>query len=156
MANRKFTTQQKLDILKEAATHGVKETLAKHDVYPASYYNWKRKLAQQGEEHFGKRVRSQQTKPTPTVRQRESTVQGTRRRKGTLHSRPQASARKKALSPDDKHHAIKGFNQAGLTLKLALEAFGMTPHQYYYQPPVATAGGAGRPGAPPCYSHHLF
>ena len=62
MANRKFTTQQKLDILKEAASHGVKETLAKHNVYPATYYNWKRKLAEQGEEHFGKRVRSQQTK----------------------------------------------------------------------------------------------
>ena len=25
----------------------------------------------------------------------------------------------------------------------------MTRHQYYYKPPVATAGGAGRPGAPP-------
>lgn len=62
MAKRKFTTEQKLAILKEAATHGVKVTLDKHDVYPATYYNWKKQLAEQGEEHFGKRVRSQQVR----------------------------------------------------------------------------------------------
>lgn len=60
MAKRKFTTEQKLAIIKEAASQGLKVTLDKHDVYPATYYNWKRQLAEQGEEHFGKRVRSQQ------------------------------------------------------------------------------------------------
>ncbi|MBC6994941.1 transposase [Neolewinella lacunae] len=54
------TTEQKLAIIKEAASQGLKVTLDKHDVYPATYYNWKRQLAEQGEEHFGKRVRSQQ------------------------------------------------------------------------------------------------
>lgn len=62
MAKRKFTTEQKLSILKEAATHGVKVTLDKHDIYPATYYSWKRQLAEQGEEHFGKKVRSDQVR----------------------------------------------------------------------------------------------
>ena len=62
MAKRKFTTEQKLAIIKEAASHGVTATLNKYDVYPATYYNWKRQLAEQGEEHFGKRVRSGQVR----------------------------------------------------------------------------------------------
>jgi putative transposase len=49
---RKFTTQDKLAILKEASTNGVQETLAKYDVYPATYYSWKKKFAEMGEEGF--------------------------------------------------------------------------------------------------------
>lgn len=49
---RKFTTQDKLSIVKEAASKGVKETLAKYDVYPATYYAWKKKFEEMGEEGF--------------------------------------------------------------------------------------------------------
>ena len=49
---RKFTLQDKLAILKEASTKGVKETLAKYDVYPATYYSWKKKFEEMGEEGF--------------------------------------------------------------------------------------------------------
>ena len=49
---QKFTTQDKLSIVKEAATKGVKETLAKYDVYAATYYSWKKKFEEMGEEGF--------------------------------------------------------------------------------------------------------
>jgi len=49
---RKFTLQDKLAILKEASTKGGKEKLAKYDVYPATYYSWKKKFKEIGEEGF--------------------------------------------------------------------------------------------------------
>lgn len=52
MSKRKFTTQDKLAIVKEASSKGVKATLAKYDVYPATYYSWKKKFEEMGEEGF--------------------------------------------------------------------------------------------------------
>ena len=52
MAKRRFTKADKLQILKEAASNGVQETLSKHDVYPATYYSWRRKFQEMGEEGF--------------------------------------------------------------------------------------------------------
>jgi len=46
------TKEEKLKIVKEASLHGVKKTLAKYGVYPATYYSWKRKYEQMGEEGF--------------------------------------------------------------------------------------------------------
>jgi putative transposase len=37
---------QKLKIIKEASEQGVKQTLEKYSVFPASYYAWKRKWKQ--------------------------------------------------------------------------------------------------------------
>lgn len=39
---KKFTEAEKLGILKEAQSKGVKETLTKYGLYPATYYYWKR------------------------------------------------------------------------------------------------------------------
>lgn len=36
---RKFTKEEKLKILKEVDQNGVKETIEKHGVYPATYYS---------------------------------------------------------------------------------------------------------------------
>jgi len=52
MAKRTFSKEEKLRIIKEAAEDGVKETLAKYDIYPASYYSWKKKFEEMGEEGF--------------------------------------------------------------------------------------------------------
>ena len=49
---RKFTKEEKLQVLKEAEQNGVKETLEKHGVYPATYYSWKKKYDQMGEKGF--------------------------------------------------------------------------------------------------------
>ena len=46
---KKFTKVEKLAIIKEAGTNGVKVTLAKYDLYPATYYYWKKKLLVHGE-----------------------------------------------------------------------------------------------------------
>ena len=56
MEKRKFTKEEKLKVLREASLHGVKVTLEKYGVYPATYYSWKKKLEEEGEENFGKKV----------------------------------------------------------------------------------------------------
>ncbi len=52
MAKRKFTTEEKLQILREASDKGVKVTLDKYDVYPATYYAWRKKFSELGEDGF--------------------------------------------------------------------------------------------------------
>lgn len=52
MVKRKFTTEQKLLILREAEENGVKVTLDKHGIYPATYYLWKQKNDTMGEAGF--------------------------------------------------------------------------------------------------------
>jgi putative transposase len=52
MEKRKFTKEEKLKIIKEASEQGVKLTLEKYSVFPASYYAWKKKMETMGEEGF--------------------------------------------------------------------------------------------------------
>lgn len=47
---RKFTTEEKLSIIKEAAEQGVQITLEKYCIYPSVYYKWKKKFKSMGEE----------------------------------------------------------------------------------------------------------
>lgn len=49
---RQFSKEEKLAILKEASQNGVGVTLEKHGIYPATYYNWKKKYATMGEAGF--------------------------------------------------------------------------------------------------------
>jgi len=52
MKKRSFTKEEKLKIIKEASENGVKATLEKHGIYRASFYSWKEKFEQMGEEGF--------------------------------------------------------------------------------------------------------
>ena len=45
-----LSKEQKLQILKEASIKGVTRTLEKYGIYPASYYTWKKKFEQMGEQ----------------------------------------------------------------------------------------------------------
>jgi putative transposase len=47
---KKFSKEEKLAILKECSVNGVKITLEKYELYPATYYYWKRQLDFKGEE----------------------------------------------------------------------------------------------------------
>lgn len=49
---RTFSKEEKLQILKEAEEKGVKSTLEKHGIYPATYYSWKNKYEEMGELGF--------------------------------------------------------------------------------------------------------
>lgn len=46
---RRYSKEEKLKILHEAAEQGVKVTLDKYGIYPATYYDWKRKVESMGE-----------------------------------------------------------------------------------------------------------
>ena len=54
--SKKFTKDEKLSIIKEAKENGVKVTLAKYDLYPATYYYWKKKLLVHGEDGLNHRT----------------------------------------------------------------------------------------------------
>jgi putative transposase len=62
MKKRRFTKAEKLKVLREASLNGVKITLEKYGIYPATYYSWKKKLESEGEENFGKKVSEARTK----------------------------------------------------------------------------------------------
>lgn len=47
---KKYTKKEKISILEEAKKNGVKVTLEKYDLYPATYYYWKRKYVEMGAE----------------------------------------------------------------------------------------------------------
>lgn len=47
---RKFTKEDKLQILEESKMKGVKATLEKHGLFPATFYSWRKKFESMGEE----------------------------------------------------------------------------------------------------------
>ena len=51
-AKRSFTKEEKLQLLKEVDANGLKDTLEKHGIYPATYYSWKKKYELMGEAGF--------------------------------------------------------------------------------------------------------
>ncbi|MCK9292275.1 MAG: transposase [Bacteroidales bacterium] len=52
MEKRKFSKDEKLQIIKEAGEQGVTITLGKYGIYPATFYSWKKKFETMGEEGF--------------------------------------------------------------------------------------------------------
>ena len=47
---KKYSNAEKLAIMKEASEKGVKITLAKYALYPATFYYWKKKVTEIGEQ----------------------------------------------------------------------------------------------------------
>lgn len=62
MEKRTFTKEEKLAIIKEVSEHGLKATLEKHKIYPASYYSWKKKFEEMGEDGFAHGITPAQLK----------------------------------------------------------------------------------------------
>lgn len=46
---KKYTNAEKISIVKEGAKKGVKATLEKYGLYPATYYYWKKKYDTMGD-----------------------------------------------------------------------------------------------------------
>ena len=54
MKRRTFSKEKKLSVLKEVETSGdVTKTLERLGIYAATYYSWKRKYSEMGEQGFG-------------------------------------------------------------------------------------------------------
>ena len=62
MEKRTFTKEEKLKIIKEASEQGLKSTLEKYKIFPASYYSWKKKFETMGVEGFAHGITPQQLK----------------------------------------------------------------------------------------------
>lgn len=50
--SKRYNTEEKIKIIKEASISGVRKTLDKYGIFPATYYSWKRKFEQMGESGF--------------------------------------------------------------------------------------------------------
>jgi putative transposase len=50
MSKKRWSKEEKLQILQEAKAEGVQVTLRKYGVYPATYYSWRKKYLIEGEE----------------------------------------------------------------------------------------------------------
>ena len=50
MEKKNYSKQEKLKILKEASEKGLRPTLEKYNLYPTTYYYWKRKYFVSGED----------------------------------------------------------------------------------------------------------
>ena len=50
MEKRRWTKEEKLQILEEAKKEGVQVTIRKYGVYPATYYSWRKKYLIEGKE----------------------------------------------------------------------------------------------------------
>ena len=62
MEKRTFTKEEKLKIIKEASEQGLKSTLEKYKIFPASYYSWKKKFETMGVEGFAHGITPEQLK----------------------------------------------------------------------------------------------
>ncbi|MCC5918801.1 MAG: transposase [Cryomorphaceae bacterium] len=47
---RTFTKEEKLNILREASENRVTATIEKHGIYPETFYSWRKKFQEMGEE----------------------------------------------------------------------------------------------------------
>lgn len=56
---KKFTDKEKLQIIDEVKKNGLKVTLARYDLFPGTYYYWKRKLLIYGDEGLQHKKSSQ-------------------------------------------------------------------------------------------------
>ena len=59
----RFSKEEKLKIIEEAGTQGGRITLEKYGVYAATYYSWKRKFNEMGEDGFTHGM----TRPIPMI-----------------------------------------------------------------------------------------
>lgn len=71
---KKFSKEEKLTILAEAKEYGVKLTLAKYDLYPATYYYWKKKLLVYGESGLDHKLLKNQKREILRLEQENNTL----------------------------------------------------------------------------------
>lgn len=104
MEKRSFSKDEKLAIIKEASVIGVKSTLEKHGIYPASFYSWKKKYDSMGEEGFNhgmtpqhlKRIRDLE-KENMALKQLVAEKELENKLKGELLKKKQALEKKRRL-----------------------------------------------------------
>ena len=58
----KYSTKEKMNILLESEKNGVKVTLEKYNLFPATFYYWKRKHNTYGEQGLDHKTQSDQAK----------------------------------------------------------------------------------------------
>jgi len=65
----KYTTKEKMSILSEADKNGVKSTLEKYNLFPATFYYWKKKHLLYGEPGLDHKTQVEQSKRMKALEQ---------------------------------------------------------------------------------------
>ena len=130
---KKFTREEKLQILKEAKENGVKVTLLKYDLYPGTYYYWKRKLLVHGEDGLNHQ----------TARKRENRIRKLEKEneqlkillaEKELESKLKDEVIKKKVSRVEKVELVRDYMGKGMKRDQCLDIVSLSRHQYYYEP----------------------
>lgn len=72
MEKKRWSKEDKLAILREAAEKGVEITIRRHGIYPSTFYNWRKKYRLEGEAGFADQARKH--KDNQYIRQLEDEV----------------------------------------------------------------------------------
>jgi putative transposase len=65
----KYTTKEKMNILSESEKNGVKVTLEKYNLFPATFYYWKKKHTVYGEPGLDHKTQAEQIKRVKALEQ---------------------------------------------------------------------------------------
>ena len=134
---KKFTKEEKLSIIEEAGKNGVKVTLQKYGLYPATYYYWKKKLLIYGEEGLNhRRMKSQRAEIKRLEKENESLKILLAEKE--LESKLKDELLKKkpvyrqVVSRVEKEALVRNYMAAGLKRDQCLRITGLTKNQFYY------------------------
>ncbi len=130
---RKFTKEEKLQIIKEASEQGVKATLEKHGIYPASYYSWRTKLEQMGEEGFHHGMTPEHLKRIRELEKENNAIKQLLAEK-ELDSKLKGDLLKKKWALEKKTEIVARYISQGQKRDSAWSIAGISKHQYHHKP----------------------
>ena len=131
-AKRTFTKQEKLHILREAAEKGVKSTLEKHGIYPATYYGWRNKFNAMGVEGLSHGMTPAHLKRISKLEKENQKLKQIVAEK-ELENRLQADLLKKKWALEKKKQTVMRYISQGLKSRIAFAVSTVSKHQYYYR-----------------------
>lgn len=138
MEKRKFSKDEKLQIIKEAGELGVTITLGKYGIYPATFYSWKKKFETMGEDGFRHGMTVEHLKEIKRLEKENSMLKKLLAEK-ELEGRLKDEMIKKVCTTAKKEIAIR-YIGLGLKRDKVLRILQLSRHQYYYKPKAKRPG----------------
>lgn len=136
--NKKFTQAEKLSIIKGAQMKGVKETLSKYGLFPATYYYWKWKYEIYGEPGLSHSARADDNR-IQKLEQENTQFKLLLAEKEMQIKYPDLPI-KKNRSKMERVVAVREMMSRGIKRDESLRTIGISNNQYYYKSKGVTQG----------------
>ena len=132
MKKRTFSKEKKLQVLQEVEESGdVKRTLDKLGIYPATYYSWKRKYAQMGEQGFRHGMTKERLKEIRRLEKENGMLKELMAEKDLKIKMQSEIIKKKPTTVGEKKRIVRDYVSAGLNVIEALELIELSNYHYY-------------------------